>query len=196
MRPGIVNMFMCSSATEMHYQDQYQSRLSGVYPILEVSDKSGAHLFWHRSHKKCRCSCVSFPEIMFALRFVTVAGGWVLVVIVVCICYSTIRPHIEETDPRAYTVNDKHPPMLQCLAQTLCLYTFEAQTFSVLRLYVLWLIEALHFSQIIRKQFFRVTDARAIGISVPENYCVIGIHRKSFVEGSNLHKIIPASRPA
>ena len=39
-------------------------------------------------------------------------------------------------------------------------------------------------TQIIRKQFFCVTDVRAIGQLIPrELFCVIGIYRKYHMEG-------------
>ena len=50
-------------------------------------------------------------------------------------------------------------------------------------------------TQIIRKQFFCVTDVRAIGKLFPENsFCVIGVYRKYHMEAPKLHKKIPARK--
>ena len=50
-------------------------------------------------------------------------------------------------------------------------------------------------TQIIRKQFFCVTDVCAIGKLIPrEFFCVIGVYRKYHMEAPKLHEIIPARK--
>ena len=50
-------------------------------------------------------------------------------------------------------------------------------------------------TQIIRNQFFCVTDVCVIGKLIPrEFFCVIGVYKKYHMEAPKLHKIIPARK--
>ena len=50
-------------------------------------------------------------------------------------------------------------------------------------------------TQIIRKQFFCVTDVCVIGKLIPRKlFCVIGVYRKYLMEAPELHKRIPARK--